>query len=126
MTRAPRPDKSLKSVKGCKKCALSSAWMRAVSVEVVMLVSMSYSWREWARWSNVQQQVLALPRRNDFHELVKFEFLDLGIDRDELLAQHLVQVRLATQPVKRLTQAARQGVGRQVGITLHFGLGLDL
>ena len=60
--------------------------------------------------SNMQQQMLAFPGRNHFHELVEFKFLDFRVHGDEFLAQHLVQIRLAAQPIQRLAQAARQRV----------------
>ena len=55
----------------------------------------------------MQQQVLALPGRDDFHELGVLDFLDLGVDGDEGLAEGLdaqptpyspVGIRIAGRP----------------------------
>ena len=73
--------------------------------------------------SNVQQQMLTFPWRDDFHEFFKLGFFDLGVDRHEFIAQHLAQIIIAAQPLEGLAQAAWQGVGGQVGVAFHFRFG---
>ena len=69
--------------------------------------------------------MLPLPRRDDFHEFFEFKLLDFGVDGHEALAQHLMQVGFAPEPVEGFTQTAWQAVGRQVSVTAHFGFGFD-
>src|SRR6218665_1324093 len=93
MTRAACACRSLRSVKGCWKWELSRAWVSWVSSAVCMFeFRFKRAGVVQGCGSEVEQQVLTFPGRNHFHELVKLQLLDLGVDRDELLAQHFVQV----------------------------------
>src|SRR5215207_8634352 len=96
ITRDPFCASALKSVKGWRKCAASAACHCSV-VRVVI-----------GTLSDMEQQVLAFPRRDHLHELGVLDFLDLGVDRDEGLSQHFGQILLGTQQAERLAEAARQ------------------
>src|SRR6218665_1632120 len=127
MTRAPRACRSLRSVKGCRKWALSRAWISWVSTAVCIFESrFKRAGVVQGGGSDMEQQVLTFPGRNHFHELVKLQLLDLGVARADLLAQHFVQVGFLAQPVQRLGQTARQCICAEIGVALHLRLGLDL
>ena len=41
---------------------------------------------------DVEQQMLTLPWRDNFHEFVKFQLFNFSVHRDEFLAQYFMQV----------------------------------
>src|SRR6218665_2136254 len=100
MTRAPRACRSLRSVKGCRKWALSRAWISWVSTAVCIFESrFKRAGVVQGGGSDMEQQVLTFPGRNHFHELVKLPLLDLGVDRDQLLAHHFLHLCFLSQPL---------------------------
>src|SRR5882672_1842546 len=112
ITRVPLAASDLKSVKGCRKWAASAACQFFVPRGSAVFNKAFMSVSSGGSMSDVKQQVLTLPRRDHFHELVVLDLLDLRIHRDERLAQHVVQILLVGQPVQRFAQGARQLVLR--------------
>src|SRR6218665_1637596 len=93
MTRAPRACRSLRSGKGGRKWALSRAWISLVSTAVCIFESRFIrAGVVQGCGADMEQQVLTFPGRDHFHDLVNLHLLDFGVARDELLAQHFVQV----------------------------------
>src|SRR6218665_4069350 len=119
MTRAPRACRSLRSVKGCRKWALSRAWISWVSTAVCIFESrFKRAGVVLGGGSDMEQQVLTFPGRNHFHELVKLQLLIPELNRDELLAQHFVQVGSLPQPAQPLGQTARPCICAEIGVAL--------
>src|ERR1700760_969242 len=100
-TRAPLAASAWWSVNGCMKC-FESASCHCLVVRVVVIGGFLDG------CSDMQQEMLALPWRDHLHELGVLDLLDLGVDGDEVLAQHVVQVGLVAQQLQRLAEAARQ------------------
>src|SRR5438552_15771856 len=96
MMREPFFASDWKSVNGCRKCAASAACHCRV-VRASFTGSLVHSFARSLVHSDMQQQVLALPRRNDLHEFGVLDLLDLGVDGDEGLAERFVQVCLLAQ-----------------------------
>ena len=75
---------------------------------------------------HAQQQVLALPRADDAHELLELRAFQRQIYMREALAEHLLQVGTVFESNQRLQQSARQLVIVAIGVADDGGARIEL